>query len=122
MQATDIQGGCFCGKLRYRTTCEPIHSTMCHCANCRRASGGQVVAWLTFPSQCFSLVQREPVEYRSPTGAVWSFCGNCGTTLTYLGASRQDEIDVTTGSADEPEAFPPKEQVNVDEKLSWVAL
>jgi hypothetical protein len=116
-----IAGGCYCGQVRYRAAGAPIFQAACHCANCRRASGAQSVAWVTFPEAAFTLTQGEPVRYPSETGATWSFCGRCGTTLTYTNGSRPGEIDVTTGSLDDPEAFPPKLDVNGDEKLSWVA-
>jgi hypothetical protein len=115
-----VQGGCLCGKLRYRATGELLHSTICHCANCRRACGSHAVAWITFPAPGFSFVQGDPAQYSSSTGAVWTFCANCGSTLTYQGELRQDQIDITTGTVDDPEAFPPTKQVNADEKLSWV--
>jgi hypothetical protein len=42
--------------------------------------------------------------------------------LTYERDTRPDEIDITTGSLDHPEDFPPSKDVYADEKLSWVPL
>ena len=120
METIEITGGCYCGAVRYRATCEPEHSTICHCANCRRAGGAQSVAWLTFPLDHFAFVEGEPVSYRTDTQATRTFCGRCGTPLTYQNDSRPDDIDVTTGSADDPEAYPPTRDVWEEEKLSWV--
>jgi hypothetical protein len=119
VETVEIPGGCFCGEIRYRSTARPVHQTVCHCANCRRAAGAQSVAWVTFQVGSFAYRQGEPARYRAENGAVWSFCGRCGTTLTYQHDHRPDEIDVTTGSLDDPEAFPPTRGVNLDEKLSW---
>lgn len=120
MEATTLQGGCLCGAVRYQVAGEPMSSSICHCANCRRAAGAQSVAWMTFSLDHFAFLQGEPTRYPSSTGATWSFCGQCGSTLTYQNEGRPKEIDVTTGSVDDPEAFPPTQEGSEDEKVSWV--
>lgn len=117
-----ITGGCLCGALRYRATGHPLHTTVCHCANCRRASGAQSVAWLTFPVERFTFVQGEPSRYRTDTQAVRTFCGQCGSPLTYQNDDRIRDIDVNTGTADDPEAFPPTKDVFPEDRISWVPL
>jgi hypothetical protein len=34
-------GGCLCGKIRYELNAdaEPIYNVICHCFNCKKASG-----------------------------------------------------------------------------------
>jgi hypothetical protein len=120
MTELGIQGGCFCGAIRYRATSPPRISTICHCADCRRASGAASVAWVTFPAERFAFVEGEPSRYRSSPPVVRTFCGRCGTPLTYRSDERAHEIDVTTASLDEPEAFPPTKHVFPEQKLSWV--
>src|SRR6266540_3519747 len=119
MERLEVDGGCFCGAVRYRATARSIGQVICHCANCRKAAGAQSVAWVTFPAESVTYQQGEPSSYRAENGAVWSFCGRCGTTLTYRHDHRPAEVDVTTGSLDDAEAFPPTKGVNLDEKLSW---
>ena len=99
-----------------------MHQANCHCQNCRRAAGAQAVAWITVDRSNFRLEKGQPKKYRTETGAVRTFCDRCGTSLTYEIDKRPDEIDVTTGSLDDPEAFPPTRDVFPEEKLSWVPL
>jgi hypothetical protein len=120
MAPKEIEGGCFCGQVRYRATGELLHSTVCHCADCRRAAGAQAVAWITVPVESFSFTAGEPVRFGSSPPVVRTFCGRCGTSLTYQHDDRPNEIDITTGSLDDPEAFPPTKQVFEEQKLSWV--
>lgn len=94
----------------------------CHCANCRRAAGAQAVAWITVKLAGFTFEKGEPKRYRTETGAYRTFCDSCGTSLTYENDERPDEIDITTGSLDDPEHFPPSKDVFAEEKLSWVPL
>jgi hypothetical protein len=94
----------------------------CHCANCRRAAGAQAIAWITVPQSSFEIEKGKPKQHRTETGAIRTFCDICGTSLTYEIASRPGEIDITTGSLDHPEKFPPTKDVFPEEKLPWVQL
>ena len=87
MNGDPNEGGCFCGRVRYRVAGEPLGSAICHCVSCRRTSGAQSVAWLTFPHRKFSFVHGEPADYRSSDEVSRTFCQSCGTSLTY----RHDE-------------------------------
>ena len=117
-----ITGGCYCGKIRFKAD-QPVKSRAnCHCANCRLAAGAQAVAWITVNSSQFTVTAGKPKRYRTDTGAYRTFCGDCGTSLTYENDSRPGEIDITTGSLDDPENFAPTKDVFADEKLSWVPL
>lgn len=46
-------GGCRCGKVRFRVTAPPLDAGYCHCRMCQRNCGAPVVAWVTFPPQAF---------------------------------------------------------------------
>ena len=119
MSTHEILGGCMCGAVRYRGNEPPRISTVCHCEDCRRGAGAQSVAWVTFPAESFTFVQGQPETFRSSPPVERTFCGRCGTSLTYWSEERSHEIDVTTGSLDDPESFPPTKQVFPEQKLSW---
>ena len=80
------------------------------------------MAWITVNTSKFAFTSGTPKRYRTDTGAFRTFCGDCGTSLTYERDSRPGEIDITTGSLDDPEKFAPTKDVYADEKLSWVPL
>ena len=80
------------------------------------------MAWITVERAGFVWEKGEPKRYQTETGAWRTFCGTCGTSLTYENAERPNEIDITTGSLDDPEGFPPNRDVFPEEKLSWVPL
>ncbi|HEY8357691.1 MAG TPA: GFA family protein [Ramlibacter sp.] len=116
------KGGCFCDEVRYEAEGEAVHLTNCHCTICRRASGAPFVAWFTVPRSGFRFVRGEPTRFRSSAGATRSFCGRCGSQLTFASDAAPDEIDVTTCTLDDPEALPPEDHTFMRSKLSWVAL
>ena len=112
-------GGCLCGAVRYEVRGEPESSSICHCLSCRKASGAQAVAWLTFGRDRFSLLAGEPVAYRSSERVVRTHCGACGTSLTYAHDEDEGYLDVTTASLDTPEAFPPTHHTWVEYTVGW---
>ena len=123
MSATEThEGGCLCGAVRYRTTGAPLAVAHCHCASCRRASGAAVVTWAVFPKSRFEVTAGAPVRHASSPGVIRTFCGRCGSPLTYETERRPDQIDVTVGTLDRPEAFPPTAHVWTSERVPWLDL
>ena len=96
------EGGCLCGKVRYRVLGEPVATTLCHCRSCRRASGGTNVAWAVFEARDFKWLAAEPIAYSSSRGIEWLHCNDCGSLVGYRRSSRPDNVDSTTGTLDEP--------------------
>jgi hypothetical protein len=114
-----MEGGCLCGAVRYRLEGAPSSSVNCHCRSCRRASGAPVVAWTTVQRSQFRILSGIPAVFHSSPGVTRRFCSHCGTGLTYESESHPDTIDVTSASLDDPEAYPPTEEVWLEDKLGW---
>src|SRR5215211_1828093 len=108
MSGDPREGGCFCGRVRYRVAGEPLGSAICHS-----------VAWITFPYRRFSFVHGEPADFRSSDEVSRTFCQSCGTSLTYRHDEEPGTIDVTTASLDRPEEFPPTRHIWLEDKLAW---
>jgi hypothetical protein len=122
MTERNIEGGCLCGSVRYRIQGEPLVSGTCQCRTCRKASAAAIVPWLQVDSECFAFTTGKPVEFNSSPSVTRTFCGRCGTPLTYWKTSYGGKIDVTTCSLDDPDAFPPVAHVWTSHKLKWVKL
>jgi hypothetical protein len=116
------EGGCLCKAIRYRVSGGPLHSVICHCASCRRASGAPSVAWLTFERGLVEQLSGKTRSIRSSPGVIRRFCGRCGTQLSYEVDTAPATIDLTTSSLDDPTAFPPTAEVWVEERLWWEAV
>ena len=118
----DLQGGCFCGFVRYRVGGIPVHETCCHCSICRRTGAAPFVAWFTVDAGDFALLSGEPARFRSSDHATRSFCPRCGTPLAFRDDRQPNAIDVTTCSLDDPERVPPRDHTHTGAKLSWAVL
>jgi len=113
-------GGCFCGAIRYRAEAVPTNSMICHCKTCRRVSGAPALGWVTFPLEGFKFVRGEPDEFQSSPPVLRTFCRQCGTPLTYRNERDQGTLDVTIGTLDDPNAFPPTHHSWLSHDISWL--
>jgi uncharacterized glyoxalase superfamily protein PhnB len=117
-----IEGGCFCGAIRYRVEGAPSAISICHCQSCRRASGAPTVSWFVIARGQFTLLSGSPVTYRSSAHVDRGFCGKCGTPLTYVHDSAPDTVELTTASLDHPSAMQPTREIWLSDKLPWVPV
>ena len=114
-------GGCLCRAIRYRITAAPRVTSFCHCRSCRLAAGAPAVAWVVVPRDALVFDQGEPVGFASSPGKRRTFCGRCGTPLTYQTEDSPDTIDIQTATLDDPGAFPPDREIWLEHKISWMA-
>lgn len=114
------EGGCICGAIRYRVSGKPTNSMVCHCQTCRRVAASPVVAWVTFPTVQFQLLQGQPTAFHSSQPVRRTFCAACGTPITYEHSDSVGFVDVTTCSLDNPESFPPTHHSWLSHDLAWV--
>jgi len=117
-----LEGGCYCGLVRYRINAKPLYVVHCHCGMCRRASGAPVVTWLTVDSKNLTFTRAQPVFFSSSSRADRSFCDRCGTSLTFQYKARRETIDVTACSLNDPEQITPRSHVHTASQLSWIRM
>jgi heme-degrading monooxygenase HmoA len=116
------EGGCFCGRIRYRATGRPQTPSICHCTMCRRISGSPMVGWATFRTDDLEWVAGSPKRFGSSPEAERSFCGDCGTALTFRLEANPDWTDITLASLDEPARITPCDHIFTDTRIPWVRL
>lgn len=122
MSADELEGGCFCGAIRYRLTAAPHGSMVCHCRTCRRLFAAPVVGWLSVPASQFSFIQGTPNTFStSPPITRW-FCGTCGTHVAYVDVNEPDYVEVSTCSLDDPVLTPPTHHSWLSHDLPWVTF
>jgi hypothetical protein len=90
---TTYEGGCHCGKIRYRVRVERLEATDCNCSICRKKG----FIHLIVPAAQFTLLQGqdELSTYTFNTGtAKHHFCRHCGIHSFYRPRSHPDGYDV----------------------------
>jgi hypothetical protein len=116
-----LEGGCFCGGVRYRLRTKPASLSDCHCIDCRRASAAPFVNWGAVAKDHVDVLSGELRKVRH-AGRLRSFAACCGTPLFFQDDERSESIDVTIASLDHPEAFAPEVAIWTEDRLPWVLL
>lgn len=120
-EAVHHDGGCMCGAVRYRVDGPQTYAGICHCDDCRRATGGAYVPWFGATPAAFAVTKGTITEYQSSPGIQRGFCATCGTSLTFRGDGWND-IAITIASLDEPNSITPESNVFLREQLHWVRV
>jgi hypothetical protein len=115
-----VSGSCLCGAVVFEATLPSRFCAHCHCDNCRRAHGAAFVTWVGFAKEQFRWTAAEDiVRSTTDTDATRSFCGKCGSTLTYEGPRWADEVHVVRANIAGEIDHAPALHVYVDHKASW---
>ena len=105
-----IEGGCYCGQVRYEINGEPQASLHCHCRECQYISGGNPAALMIFPLDAFRLEHGEMKQFRRSDlerPVTRYFCENCGTGVASETPNRPGSIVMKVGTFDDPSIFAP---------------
>ena len=107
-RGVDIGGGCQCGAVRYRAR-SLGRSPVCHCRMCQRAFGAFYAPLVIAEGLEWTAGERR--LFASSNISRRGFCGDCGTPLSLENVD-DDQIEIATGTLDDPEAAPPTQQIN----------
>ncbi len=117
-----LQGGCFCGKIKYSASAEPFDSDYCHCNQCRLSVGSVVVAWMDFKLDQIQWSDNKPKEYKSSEKIRRGFCDQCGTSLSYRHVDYPDYYSLTNASLDDPNLLAPKYHIHTNDQVQWLNI
>ena len=111
-------GGCQCGTVRFAVFAQPIRIGLCHCRMCQKAVGGPFISLADVRHEDFAWTRGKPAAFRSSTIAERDYCAACGTPLSYrqIGGSN---IELTTGSFDQPAQVVPTYATGSESQLPW---
>ena len=115
------EGGCQCGRIRFRLTAAPDRVYCCHCTECRRQSASAFGLSVIVPDDAVKLLNGTPQEWTRPTASgramTCNFCPDCGSRLWHAAGGF---ISVKGGALDEtPE---PRSHIWTASKLPWVVI
>lgn len=114
-------GRCLCGAVRYEAKGRPLNTSLCHCEDCRRASGSPFQGWVFFRTDHFQILCGE-LRIHAYQGRERSFCAHCGSPVTFTDQEHPELVEVTLGTMDTPDRLRPDDHNWMTDHLSWVPL
>ncbi len=119
---SDIEGGCACGKVRFKITAPLMGIAVCHCTDCQKSSGGPPNYVALAPTAAFEVTHGEPKSYTltAASGAAISrtFCSDCGTPL-WSEPAGAPFFPVKLGALDDSSALRPGLHLYTDPAQPW---
>ena len=102
-----LEGGCYCGAVRYKAEGDPVFKGQCHCRECQYITGGSPNLVIAMPIAGFSYTKGAPKKFARTDIAnpvTREFCAECGTHLATR-SPRLPAVIIKVGTLDDPELF-----------------
>jgi hypothetical protein len=122
-----LEGGCDCGRVRYRMEAPPLFMHCCHCRWCQRESGASFALNAMIEADQVTELGAPPEQVRTPSasgaGQLIARCPRCRVAVWshYAGAGPLIKF-VRVGTLDRPDHLPPDIHIFTASKQPWVVL
>ena len=118
------KGQCACGAVTFEFDTDPGFVAVCHCLDCKRATGGEAATFFGVPDDDFTLISGAPKAFhyvaQSGKGLDRNFCPECGARVFSSNLeSFPGTVFVTLGSLDRPQEIVPVVEMFTRRRLAW---
>jgi hypothetical protein len=119
-----LLGSCQCGGVRFEVPDEFVSLSFCHCATCKKISGGAGTANGGVRTESIRLLAGEDLlrTYEPDEGSAKTFCSVCGSNLFGSGWPRSEVTSVRLSAIDTPFNERPQRHLYVRSLASWETL
>ena len=104
-----LEGGCYCGEVRYVADGDPMMQAQCHCRECQYISGGAPNTFIAMPVNGFTYTTGQPKQFtRSDLErpVTREFCAECGTHV--VTRPQRPVVVIKVGTLDKPAEIMPQ--------------
>jgi hypothetical protein len=119
-----LHGSCLCGGVRFEVD-EPFERVVyCHCASCKKLSGGGATANGRAKRESIRIVAGEDLlrTYQPDEGTTKTFCSVCGSNLFGGGWPERPFASVRLTTIEEPFDEKPSAHIFVRSLARWETL
>jgi len=121
-----MEGGCSCGRVRYRLKRPPLFVHCCHCLDCQKQTGGAFAINALIETDAVEDLAGETVAVCMPTDSGRPHdihrCGDCGVALWSDYGRRGYLRFMRVPTLDEPHSIEPDVHIFTRSKVPWVRL
>ena len=103
-----VEGGCYCGALRYQIDGDAMFKGECFCRECQHIAGGGPNYVMGVPEAGFAYTKGAPKGFsRSDldTPVTREFCADCGTHILAKSPGLPGAMLLKVGTLDDPGVF-----------------
>jgi hypothetical protein len=104
-----LEGGCYCGAVRYVAEGEPMLQAQCHCRECQYLTGGSPNMFVAMPPDGFKYTKGAPKQFSRKDlekPVTREFCAECGTHM--VTRPQRPIVVVKVGTLDNPAQITPQ--------------
>lgn len=104
----ELQGGCYCGAVRYKAEGDPLFKGQCHCRECQYISGGHPNVVMAMAEPGFTYTKGAPKQFRRSDLAnpvTREFCAECGTHILAKSPAMHGALILKVGTLDDPSVY-----------------
>src|SRR5690242_2608565 len=116
-----LEGGCYCGNVRYVADGEPMMKAQCHCRECQYISGGAPNMFMLLPSSALRYTKGTPKQFTRndlERAVTREFCPDCGTHLVTR-LPNMPAVVIKVGTLDDPSQFTPQMAIYTVDKQAF---
>ena len=117
-----VNGGCLCGRVRFRVSGPFDEFHLCHCSQCRRSTGSAHAANIfTRPDRIEWLAGEDMVTRYLPDqpGVISkAFCSHCGSLVPYT-SLQSGRLIIPAGSLESDPGIRPDDNIFWDDRADW---
>ncbi len=103
-----IEGGCYCGAVRFAAEGDPLFKGQCHCRECQYFASGSPNMVMGMPGDGFAYTQGSPKPFSRKdleNPVTREFCGDCGTPILSRTSALPGAVLLKVGTFDDPSVF-----------------
>ncbi len=114
------EGGCRCGKVRFKISQAPMVVLACHCRGCQRMASSAFSLTAIIPAAGFEVTQGEPVVCGLHGASKHYACGYCMSWLFTRAEGMDEIVNLRPTMLDDASWVAPFVDTCVATKLPWV--
>ncbi len=117
-----LEGGCYCGALRFEAEGDAMFQGQCHCRECQYISGGLANVIMGMPEAGFSYTKGSPKGFTRAdidNPVTREFCAECGTHILAKSPQMAGVLILKVGTLDDPSVFAPQMAIWATDRQSF---
>ena len=119
-----MNGGCFCGSVKFNINKPTLWCSHCHCSMCQRSHGAGVVTWVGCDDNSVEIDDgKSKLQwYKSSVDAERGFCSNCGSSLFFRSSQWPGELHIARALVSGELDREPASHAFYDTHVDWMSL